>query len=243
MGTSKSYNPPTSKEWQKLKNKVTRDSKQSSLPSEETRNIIRDYINTVGGTSRVSSGKGTFGGTKSAQHAASRLASFISQVNNVGFNEALRKIGLDKLEGKSVKEINAFLLNYFAKEVNTLDDVDARNAMSRLMDDLLAKAKTAEDVERIMNEQAQGLALNEILLEFFGYYLFEQFSRVFYERLVARIGKAKADSFFKNIEDYLKSKVKLASFKKDIKKIDWNGREGKEIIDNIFKEVLDVFGE
>lgn len=243
MGTSKSYTAPTTPEWRKLKTNITREARQGRPSTPTMQNIINEYVAAGGGASRISKGRGTFGGAKSAQNVARGIAGFISTVGAQGFHEALRKIGLDSLEGKSVSEISAFLLDVFASSSNTLDDIDARSALSRLMNDLFNGAQTIEDIERIMEEQTQGQHLNDLLFKFFGYYIYEQFSRVFYERLVARVGEDQANRFLNGIRDYVKSALKYKTHGKDIKQIDWDGSEGKKVVDDILQEALDVFGE
>lgn len=242
MGTSKSYTAPTTPEWSKVKTEVTRGARQSRPTTLMARSVLDNYITAGGGALRISRGKGTFGRGKSAQDVARGIAGFISTINSQGFREALSKLGLNSLEGKSVTEINSFLLDSFAATTNTLDDIDARSALSRLMNNLLDEAQTIEDVERIMGELAQGQHLNELLFNFFGFYIYEQFARVFYERLITRIGEQRTNNYIDGIYDYIKAALNYKTHNKDIKQIDWDGIEGKSIIDDILQEVLEIFG-
>jgi len=99
--------------------------------------------------------------------------------------------------------ILAGLLDKIGGPANTIDDVDARNALARLQDKLLTDAEDPHEVEQILSAQAS--ELEAVLIEFFSFYLFEQFCRVFFERLMQRVGELKAQPFLNDIESFIRS--------------------------------------
>lgn len=139
-----------------------------------------------------------------------------------------------------MREILAGLLDHLGGSSSTLDDVDARAALSRLQDELLGDAEDAAEVERILAGQAAQLEL--VLEMFFGFYLFEQFCRVFFERLVQRVGETRAHSFLSEIEGFLRSALVNRTVGRDLAGIDWTGSEGRTLVTDILESTLRVFG-
>jgi hypothetical protein len=228
--------------WGELKKSVTRFADEGALAPNSAKGILGNYIRANGGAQRIAQGGGTIGGGKISQKVAGNIGGFFSSIGELGFRETLRQAGLEALAGKPFKEIIYFLLDYLGGPSNTIDEVDARNALSRLLDELLGDADDFESIENILEEKSQGETLVNLLILFFGYYLYEQFCRVFYERLVTRVGEAKAESFLGSILDYIKEALRFKSLDQDISKIDWAGAEGQQLTDNMLQTTLEVFG-
>ena len=243
MGTSTAYEAPSTPQWRELKNEVTRLARRGRPSSVSARSVLRNYITANGGARQIAHGSGSVGRNREAQAVARNLAGFISSVGVLGAREALRQLGLEELEGRSVAEISLLLIAHLGGSSSTIDGVDARNALSRLRNDLLKGAETPEDIERILEEYAQGEEFDSLLLNFFGYYLFEQFHRVFFERLAERVGESQAMAFLGGILDFIKSDLRrLATLDWHISKIDWADEQGRIIADDILQRTLEVFG-
>ena len=86
------------------------------------------------------------------------------------------------------------------------------------------------------------MSLENLLERFFGYYIFEQFSRVFYERLVQRVGAQQAISFLGQIREFIQSSLAGRAMERDLSSIDWGGAEGSTIVSEICSQTLEVFG-
>jgi hypothetical protein len=245
MGTSKSYKSPTTPQWSKLKREVSQASRNGSVPDPIANDVIRNFIHTIGGGGGGSSGGGggTGGGNQAAQRAGRRLAVFSHAVSSVGLREALRDFGLGDYIGRPVVEVALALVDRLCDDGSTLDEIDARNAMSDFVDELLEDTNSFDDVEVALEKKLQGEAIGGMLLKFFGHYLYHQFCRQFFERLTARRGDDKAAVFFKNIRDFIISKFKNATFGKNLTSIDWSGKEGETIIQEIQQQTFAVFGE
>ena len=242
MGTSTAYEAPSTPQWSKLKDEVTRLARRDRPDAVSAESVLRDYIAANGGARQIAHGSGSVGRNREAQAVARNLAGFISSVGIIGAREALRQLGVEELEGKSVGEISLLLIAYLGGPSSTIDGVDARNALSRLRNDLFKDAETPEDIERILEEYAQGEKFYILLFNFFGYYLFEQFRRVFFERLAERVGESRAIAFLGGILDFIKSALRHITLDQDISKIDWAGEQGAAIADDILQRTLEVFG-
>ena len=202
------------------------------------------------GNSRSSSGNsGTSGsdrasaGVKTRRRAAGNVARnigrFFSSVANIGFREAFEQAGLGQLEGKSVREIAYSLLSYLGGPSSTLDQVDARKALTDLMGEILHDVHSPEDVEVAMERRSDSESLADLIRNFFGHYINAQFVSAFYERVTAR---GSGTQMFGKIRNFIRAAVKFEVRHQDVSKINWSGDQGQQIVDNIFQKTLEVFG-
>ncbi|URJ43657.1 hypothetical protein MF628_003292 [Paenibacillus polymyxa] len=240
MGTSKGYDAPTTPQWGELKGKVSRLAKAGLPGLDNSKQLIGLFIRANGGSQRIARDGGM--GARNAQAVARNLGSFLSLVNRIGIDEALKQTGLEYLKGKTTSDIVLSLIDYFGEDASTIDQVDARNALSQLMDEMFEGVEGIEDIGHVLEEYANPDDLTEILEKFFGYYVYQQFCRSFYERLASKVGNTQADAFLNDILDYIRSEIIVISIGRDITQVDWNGQEGIEICAQLLEKTLDVFG-
>jgi hypothetical protein len=145
------------------------------------------------------------------------------------------------LVGKPAAEVSSALLDRLAGPASTLDQAAARSALVELNDELLAEAETYEDVEKALAQSIDKGGLFEILLKFFGHYIYECFCRDFYERFLKKVGSSKAIQSLKSIKDCIESAIKAKLAGRDVAKIDWSGVDGKKISDEVLGEVLEIY--
>jgi hypothetical protein len=181
------------------------------------------------------------GAGRTSQEVARSFGSFITQVGNVGLAEALRQNGLQDLVGRSAHEILLGIVSLCGGTNGSIDGVDARSALSRLTDELCKEAETADEVERILTAQADGTALGELLMNFFGFYLYEQFCRVFFKQLVQKHGEQRAESFLGEILAFIHSALRNQTLGLDTSKINWFGPDGERMTTTIMRQTLEVF--
>jgi hypothetical protein len=203
--------------------------------------VLSEYVAQSGGARGGSQGGGPLGRSGAAQNAARALAGFVSLASGVGLDEALRQSGLGDLVGKPVTDIILGLVDHCGGPGSAIDEVDARNATSRLLHEILDDAPDPAAVDVVMKELGQGPRLAELLERFFGYCLYEEFCRVFFERLVKRHGDDRARSFLGDIFDFIRSALANHVLGVDVTGIDWFGKEGRRIADNIMEQTLQVF--
>lgn len=240
MGTSKGYDAPTTPQWGDLKGKVSRLAKEGRLGSDNSKEIVGQFIRANGGSQGVARNGGM--GAKSAQAVARNIGSFISLVNRFGFDEALKLTGLEHLKGRATSDIVLSLIDYIGEDASTIDQVDARNALSQLMDEIFEEVEGIDGIGQVLEGYSNPDNLTEMLEKFFGYYVYQQFCRSFYERLASKVGNAQADAFLNDILDYIKSEILVLTLDRDITQVDWNGQEGEAICVQVLEKTLDVFG-
>ncbi len=112
-------------------------------------------------------------------------------------------------------------------------------ALARLQEEYFGDAATTEELEQLLS--AQALRLETILSDFFGHYLYEVFCRVFFERLVQRVGEARANKFLKEIGNFIDATLADRTAGRDLTQIAWSGGEGRAITTEILETTLEVF--
>lgn len=238
MGTSTDYSAPPN--WGGLKNKVTRAGRKQ-LTRKKAGQLLRDHLGLSGGAAGLSSGRGSVGSGHTARSIAGAFAGFVSQVANVGLAETLRQNGLPELVGRSAQETLLGIMNLCGGTDGSIDSVDARNAFSRTMDELCEGSTTADEVEADLATLTDGATLIDLLMTFFGYYLYEHFCRVFFKQLIQKHGEQRAASFLADILDYIKSSLRSHTVDRDATAIDWFGPGGNRLVAEIMQDTLTVF--
>lgn len=239
MGTSTSYSAPPS--WGDLKGDVTRAAGEEIVTRNKASQLLQSFIGHNGGARAMAGHQGgTVASGRAARGVASRLSGFIADVGRFGLEVALQNAGWADLAGRTVQEILYSLLDRLGGEASTIDDVDARMALSRLQDMYFAEAATVEELEQLLSTQV--VRLDGFLQDFFGFYLYEVFCRVFFERLVQRVGETKAHSFLNEIGDFINSTLANRAAHHNIIGIDWGSTEGQAMVSEIMETTLHVFG-
>lgn len=242
MGTSSSYSaPPT---WGPLKQQVSAAAGRGVTRTGAS-SLLRNYVASRSETNRASRGGGGGswgGGGKAGMQAARGLAGFAVQVAESGLAAALKQEGLGELAGQPVSRLVSGLVDHFCGPGSTFDEIDARNAMSQFMDELLGDAESPVDVERILSEAANPETLELTLMRYFGHLIHEEFMRTFFEQVLQQQGDERADSLMKEIKDLIHSALENYTVGRAISRIRWFGHEGRAIANQIMKTALAVFG-
>lgn len=243
MGTSASNGGPTDPQWGKHKRRVTHGCKNGGARSDTAREALRDYIRTNNGSRNISRGGGDVGGSRSVQRTGRNIARFAARVQDAGLDEALREVGLGNLIGQPAETIIFGLVDRLCDDGGTFDEVDARKALEDLYEEMLEEAETYEDVEEVLQERMHADALEDLLSRFFGHYLFHQFCRIHYERLVGNAGEQVVNSYMSDVQDFIQAVLEDKMYNRDLSDINWNGDEGERITEEIHQQTLAVFEE
>lgn len=246
MGTSKGYQAPTSGEWPGLKRHVTsvaRGLTNHEMSSDDISSMLKHYIRCNGGSRAIVHGHENLANDGSAQAVASSLAAFLISVRETGLCDTICDHEKALRPRAPVAEIIVCLVDLIGGNADTLNRVDARNALSRLLIHLLRDANNPAEAEEVLSASADEAELQAILIRFFAYYIYEQFCRVFYERLAARIGVDEADQALVHILEYIHSVIRHLSLDVELADVNWNGKRGCQIAEQILLNTLEVFGD
>lgn len=241
MGTSKSYegakgNP----NWSHLSSSVTRACDTGSISNNSLSSVASNFAKLLGGSNFGGRGKSKIGG-RAGIRTAQRLGGFLSDVKSKGLGSALFDIGFNVTETTKANEAINYLLEYCAGVASSLDDTAAKAAERQLLEEIGSEAKTFEELTRTFEEKIEEYGIEELLVKYYAYYIYEHLSIDFYEKLIEEKGKTATSNFFTQLKKFLVEKVKNVSRKRDLSKVDWAGKDGDELVKNIFEDTLKAF--
>jgi len=251
MGTSTGYKMPKGGAWTPLKREGNRFLKQGPDGSVNPGQLLNSYVGAIGGPAGIArsaggGGGGGGGGQPRGASAATRVArnvgGFISRVDEVGVDTALREIGLGHLVGASAGEIGSALLDVLCGPASTIDDDAARGALAKLNEEMLNEAQTAEDVERALTTTLDAVGLAGLLTQFFAHYIYERFCRDFYEAWRRLAGAAEVNAALESVRTYISSLLETRFSQRDVSGIRWQGPEGEQLVLGVLGDTCEVFG-
>ena len=240
MGTSKSYgglrgNP----RWSSMSRTVSLAVNNGSPTQQSLAKVMSRAAEFMGGLNMESSGNSArrmHAGIRTAQ----QLGSFLIGIQRVGFGASLNNINGGIEINDANQAINA-IIEKCAANAGVLDEVAAKAAMRRLLEEIGADANTIEELGEKFDEALDGYGMEELLIMYIGFYIFEHLCTDFYEKLIKTKGQRETDSFYSELKDYIVEKTKTMSRQRDLKAVDWQSTNGKAIMQEIFQSTLNEF--
>ncbi len=244
MGTSTSYSASIKgqPQWGELSGIVTSTCSGGKAPESDIKEILRRYVGVIGGASTAGGGKSKIGGRASlrtAKNISGFLGTFISTGGNI--EVALNQTGLTELAKRSVSEIINYLIEYFTGPASTIDDRSAKEASRILLEELIVNAKTLEEMKEKLSLTLRGMSIDEVIVRYFGYYVYEHLSVMFYEKLVKEKGKSSCGNLFRQIKKFIFNRLRKMNKKDSLSQIKFGSLKAKNVIARIQTEVLKVF--
>lgn len=240
MGTSKAYGGlkgnPT---WGPLSSMVTRAVNGGYPTKSSIGGVMSHTVAHLGGSHGASSGCSSTGG-RAGVRAARQLGSFIGNVQNFGFIQALDLIA-GGVEVEDANQAINVILEHCAEQAGILDEIAAKAAMRDLLEEIGSGAETIEELGDGFDAAIKDFGAEELLVKYFGYYLYEHLCTDFYEKLIKEKGIRETEGFYRDLKDYIAEKTKTTSKHRDLRKIDWQSDYGKELMQEIFRETLKEF--
>jgi hypothetical protein len=240
MGTSKSYGGMKGKpNWAPLSSSVSKACNTGIISNNALNNISSNFVKLLGGSNLGGRGHSNVGG-RAGIKTAQRLGGFLSNVQSDGFRTALSSTGFDFKDKNADDAIN-HLLEHCAGVVSSIDESAAKKAEKELLEEISSNAKTIEELEKNFEEKVNEYGVEELLIRYYTNYLYEHLSIGFDEKLIKEKGKMATDNFYTQLKDFLFEKVKNVSRHRDISKVNFATKEGKDLVKNIFEDTLKAF--
>lgn len=240
MGTSKAYRglkgAPT---WGILSSTITRAVNGGQPTKNALGNVMSHTVVHLGGTHGVSSGSSGTGG-RAGVRTAQRFGSFIGNIQNNGFSNALNMIA-DGLEIDDANQAINVILEHCAENAGILDEIAAKAAMRDLLKEIGTEAKTLEELDEKFEAIIKDYGAEGLLVKYFGNYLYEHLCTDFYEKLIKEKGIRETENFYKDLKEYIVEKTKTISRHRDLRKVDWFSNYGKNLMQEIFRATLKAF--
>lgn len=212
--------------------------------------LLSRYIAACGGavsmTRAGGGGTGGGGGTvrgvgRAAARTGRNLGTFAARVGQVGLAQALREFDLGEFVGRSAGDVVVALVDRLCGPGSTMDEALSRSALTDLQRDLLGDARTFAEVEERFSAAVARLEVEGLMVQFYGYYLYEMFIRDFYERLIQRREHDRTAISCENIKRTIRAQVRGAVAGREVASIDWRGREGRQLAEEILTTTFAVF--
>lgn len=198
----------------------------------------------TGGGAGGGTGSGRSGGRgigRAAPRVGRALGGFAARVSEVGLAQTLREFDLGELVGRPAEEVTAGIVEWLCGAGTTMDVVIAQVALNRLHEELLRGARTFEEVAQRLQEAMAAPRVGGLVMQFYGHYIYEKFSRDFYERLVQRVGGEKARASVESIRRTIFASLRAKVGGREAG-VDWRGTEGRRLADTILEETFAIFG-
>lgn len=241
MGTSQSYSGfSKNPNWGPLSGSITSACDDGQISPDKLGRVANRFVNLIGGSSVGGRGGSKIGG-KAGIKTAAKLGGFFADISSVGFSQALTNSGFNFDGSQEPKDVLNHLLEYCSGVASSLDDTAAKEAERQLLDEISSSAKDLKELEQNFQDKINEYGIEELLIRYDAYYIYEHLSIDFYEKLVSEKGKSKCSNLFRQLKDFLIEKVTNLSKKMDLSKIQWNAPEGDRLVKNIFEDTLKAF--
>lgn len=261
MGTSTGYTPSSGPQWATAKTAVT-GSINPERPNASVQKALKQHLRAkgrsdgpgggaggfdggpTGGTGGGSTGGGSAGGGytgfSQARSAASSIGSFISSVQSIGLEEALKKKGLSDLVGKPLHDVVQGIVSTVIERTGYIEETDALTAAGRIFDDLEQGCETLDEFEARLEGLADTAEFSRIMSEFFRYVLVEDFMRHYWRHLQEKCPNGRIEKLRAEIESLLFEKLKYDLNYVDLGSVDWESAEASILIERIEKETFEL---
>lgn len=245
MGTSKSFSDTRHAmmpNWGDLSIAITTSCDSSIVPLEKRKKILRNYVAVIGGSNKAGRGGSKIAG-KSGIRTAKNIGVFFGAFTGSGNNlrETLENTGLTDLQNKSVEDVINHLIEYCSGTASTIDEVAAKEATRKLLEELVSKAESIDEMEEILSNKFDESSSEDIIIQYFGYYIYEHLDKWFYEKLIKEKNQSDCNSLFRQIKDFIFESLKEVQRVNSLQNLDWGSDDADRLIKNIQQDILTVF--
>ena len=238
MGTSTGYNLPKTGNWPETKREVTAWSGSGASSTTQMGWVMGDYVLAHGGAESAARQSAV------ANRAGARFGGLLSGIRSEGFGGALESAGLGHLIGSSASEVIRGIKNYLTGDGSGLDDELIRGAFDDFRVEIIGQQETYEEIDAAFTRTAAMDTISENMERLFGHYVYKKFKRDFQERLLRTAGGVRqANRLLRDIKDYIFDTIRTKLHGRDLDQINWRGREGLLMAEEIHASVWWVFGE
>ena len=240
MGTSKAFGGPKGNPtWSSLSSTITKAVNDGHPTTSSLAGVMSHMVSYLGGSFSAATGSSKAGGGAGLR-TARHLGSFLSDIQNHGFSSAINNLA----GGESINDANQainVIIERCADRAGTLDECAAKAAIRDLLKDIGIESDNLRGIESEFNSAIEQYGIKEILIIYFGNYLYQHLCNDFYEKLIKEKGIRETDNFYKDLREFIIERTKSISNNIDLKNVDWKSNVGKSLVQGIFNETLKAF--
>lgn len=221
--------------WKNAKNVMSRYASNVSGKGGPAR-AGRAYIRAEGGAQKAAQS------VKSGKITARKLATFFTTTARSDISQGLNSIGLGHLIGKDVETVFSGLIDTLLDNGVNFDENIAREAIGDALASFYKQCsenQNFKNLERLTEEQ-----LKRAIEDFVSGYIYKRWlqklGKCIEKKDVSEIEAVKLEG---EVKIYVRDLVKLELNTRSAFSIDWNGDEGKQIIDSLYEDAYSLIEE
>lgn len=221
--------------WENAKNVMSRYASRGSGQGSPAR-AGRAYIRAEGGAQKAAQS------VKSGKTTARKLATFFTTTARSDISQGLNSIGLGHLVGKDVDTVFSELIDRLLDNGVNFDENIAREAIEDALASFYKKCsenKNFKSLEYLTEEQ-----LKRAIEDFVSGYIYKRWlqklGNCIERKAVSEIEAVKLEG---EVKIYVRDLVNLELDSRNILSIDWNGDEGRQMIDSLYEDAYSLIEE
>lgn len=221
--------------WKNAKNVMSRYVSRGSGQGGPAR-AGRAYIKAEGGAQNAAQS------VKSGKTTARKLATFFTTTARSDISQGLNSIGLGHLVGKDVDTVFSELIDTLLDNGVNFDENIAREAIEDALASFYKKCSENQNfksLEHLTEEQ-----LKRAIEDFVSGYIYKRWlqklGNCIERKAVSEIEAVKLEG---EVKIYVRDLVNLELDSRNILSIDWNGDEGKQMIDSLYEDAYSLIEE
>ena len=194
------------------------------------------YVRARGGSNRASAS------SPAGRRSTARFAGFLSDVARGGLADAFTNLGLGSVVGRDLDSVIAAVTDAICPAGADREEVAAREASTEALEEVFADIiKTGADMGQLDAMTAIGVA--KAVETMVAGYIYNRWLGDLGVKIEEKaISPEQAVRVEQRMKDFIRDAVKLDLQQKDPLKVDWRGKEGKELMDQIYRDAYAVIG-
>lgn len=214
--------------WGGLKSKIGRIANSKKGSKYAYKGLARQYVRNLGGV------KNAVRSSRSGIQGGASLGQFLGSIGTIGFKETLKFYGLSDYIGKSAEEVFAKISEKICPLGSTNEDAITRKA---ILDSLSSMYLRNENNGNIAFDNLQETDLESVFTDYISYYIYHKW---LYELGLAienkNITEKEAVALEEEVKQFIFNEIEVEFKNKNITDIDFQGKEGQKIIEDIFEQ-------
>lgn len=246
MGTSKGYEPPNGGDWNSLKRQMG-DLLDNHIKKEK---VVSKFIKALGGSEGFSSsskptnissdgGRGTAFKSSTARRTLQSVGAFFSDIHSQGLHQATQSRGID-LTNKTLDETKEALIEYFITPAIDSDSACASFAIATVIENLFNDISDEDNIEEFLKDVITSDKAKNILCGFYENYIYELFSRIFFEDRTFKTNQNEAVEILDIVKTTINAKIATYQCSNNIASVDFHSQAGSDFVQGILKDILEV---
>lgn len=196
--------------------------------------IATKYVRAKGGAKKASAT------ASSGKMVTSRVGGFLSSAAKSGVHQAFEEVGIKNVIGEPLEVVLTHLLDAIAPPGTTKEESSTRRASIDVIE-CLYEMIIAEGGDLNALEQMDEKKVETVILLSVSSYIYNRWlDELGFSIEKGAISEAHAVQLEKDIKNYVSTCVHLEIGSKKIVDIDWNGREGQNIIERIYDDAYSI---